>query len=134
MKATVTNVIANGTWDAHDKTFHKFEITIGEHKGEYMSDKFTDKDADNFPFKVGEEAEYEYVPHERYPKIKLPKSEGGGYYKGKAGSNSSFALSYAKDVLVASYMTPNMEAGGHPITTDNMFALADKMVKWLNDN
>jgi len=124
MKAQVISVKANGTWEAHDKTFHKFEITIGEHTGEYSTNKFVDKDADDFPFKVGQEAEYEYTPHEKFPKIKLPAKEyRGGHGKRNGGGNASFALSYAKDLVV-----------GDKVGIDKILETATKLNNWLNDN
>lgn len=126
MKATVKSVQANGTWESNGKTFHKFEIQIGEHLGEYSTNKFTDKDADDFPFKEGQEAEYEFVAHEKYPKIKLPFKE----YKGKqTGSNASFALSYSKDLHVAAIG----DSGVVP-SSDTVTDYATELLKWLNNN
>lgn len=130
MKATVKSVIPDGTWEAHGKTFHNFKITIGEHVGQYSTPKFTDMNSQDFPFKQGQESEYEYVGGE-HPKIKLPKKEFNPS-KGSGGSNASFALSYSKDVLVASYMTQNGDVLA--LSTDQMFALAEKMNNWLNDH
>ncbi|KKN74611.1 hypothetical protein LCGC14_0388130 [marine sediment metagenome] len=133
MKGIVKTVQANNTWEGHGKTFYIFEVEIGEHAGQYMTPKFTDKDAPEFPFQVGKEADYEFEGGDR-PKIKLPQKEfkPSSASKGGSGSNSSFALSYAKDVLVASYMTQNTEV--LVLSTDQMFDLADKMNNWLNDH
>lgn len=133
MKEIVKSVIPKGTYESQYGTMYKYEISIGEHTGEYSSKKYQTKDAEGFPFVIDSEVEYEYTPHEKYPKIKPAQSGNyNGGHKKNNGGNASFSMSYAKDVLVASYMTSKDEI--KPITTDQMFALADKMTKWLNDN
>lgn len=130
MKAKVNSVQPDGTWEAHGKTFHKFKISIGEHSGEYSTPKFTDMNAQGFPFKNGEEAEYEFTGGD-HPKIKLPKKDFNAPGASK-GNNASFALSYAKDVLVASYMSTRDDIP--TIGTEQMFALAEKMNNWLKEH
>ena len=129
MKANVQSVEAKGTYDSKYGLMYKYEVHIGEHVGEYSSKKYATKEAEGFPFVIGIEVEYEFVDGQ-FPKIKTVSNWNGGGKK--TGSNASFALSYAKDVLVASYMTSNPKITR--VTTENMFDLADKMVKWLNDN
>lgn len=52
--------------------------------------------------------------------LKNPGVQGGGYSGGKKFGNESFALSYAKDVVI------------HGKTDiKNLFTLADKMYDWL---
>jgi len=144
MKATVTSVQPTGTYASEfgvlqndeskpnygKKLMYKFEITIGDHTGEYGTNKYLDHNAQDFPFVVGVETDYEFVDGQ-YPKIKLPKSDfkSSG---GSKGSNASFALSYAKDVLVASYVSPKTDIPS--IGTEQMFDLAEKMNNWLNDH
>lgn len=129
MKATVKKVEARGTFDGKYGLMYKYEISIGEHTGEYASNKYESIHSEGFPFTISKEVEYEFIDGQ-YPKIKQVSSGYGGGKK--TGGNASFALSYAKDILVASYMTSVTDI--KVITTENMFALAGKMVKWLNDN
>jgi len=89
------------------------------------------------PFAIGSEVEYEvkkeHPEHGKSGSVKKPDTgnySGSNASKGGSGSNRSFALSYAKDVLVASYITNNPEA--LTLSTDQMFALAEKMNKWLD--
>ena len=135
MKASVQSVEPKGTYDSKYGLMYKYEVHIGEHVGEYSSKKYPTKEADGFPFVIGSEVEYEFVDGQ-YPKIKTVSnwSGGGGGYSGKKGSNASFALSYAKDVLVADWVSTTKEKATGTLTTENMFDLADKMVKWINDN
>lgn len=130
MKGIVNSVIAENTWEAHGKTFHNFKISIGEHTGQYSTPKFINKDAQDFPFKIGQEADYEYVDGE-HPKIKLPQKPFNPS-NGSKGSNASFALSYSKDVLVASYTAHRTDILA--LSTDQMFDLAEKMNNWLNEH
>jgi len=146
MKAAVTSVQPTGTYPSEfgilqndesqpnfgKKLMHKFEITIGEHTGEYATNKYLDPNAKDFPFVVGVETDYEFVDGQ-YPKIKIPKKDftPSNTSRGGSGGNRSFALSYAKDVLVSSYMTEKPEV--LVLSTDQMFDLADKMNDWLNE-
>lgn len=58
-------------------TLHKFDIEMDNgDKGVYQTNKYTDKDSADFPFKVGVECEYEYdLKYPVHPKIKLPKKD-----------------------------------------------------------
>lgn len=49
-----------------------------------------------------------------------PGNSGGGYGGKQRSGNESFALSYAKDVVI-----------GGKVDVKNLFALADKMYEWL---
>jgi hypothetical protein len=54
---------------------------------------------------------------------------GAGSFKKTTGSVGSFCLSYSKDIVVA--QISNSMGTGKPMTTDEMFALAEKMYNWL---
>ena len=91
------------------------------------------------PFPAGSDVDYEvtktHPEHGKSGKVKKPdsghfQSKPSGGSKGGYGGNRSFALSYAKDVLVASYMTQNNDILA--LSTDQMFSLAEKMDKWLD--
>ena len=89
------------------------------------------------PFAIGDEVEYDVKKDDpQYGKSgSVKKPEQGNYgspnaFKGNNSSNRSFALSYAKDVLVASYTTQRDDV--LTLSTDQMFSLAEKMDKWLD--
>lgn len=124
MKAKVKSVIPKGTYESQYGLMYKYEISIGEHTGEYSSKKYQTKDAEGFPFVVDCEAEYEYTPDDKYPKIK-PAQTGNysGGYKKSNGGNASFALSYAKDLVIAD-----------KIEIERILDIATKLNNWLNTN
>lgn len=90
----------------------------------------------------GEEIEYEIEEAtskagKPYNKIKLPGS-GNGFQKGfgaSRGSNESFALSYAKDTVVA-MMTGGLIQGSVSSTdiTKVVCTVADSYLNWLNEH
>ena len=103
MKAQVNLVESKGTYESKYGLMYKYEIHIGDHVGEYSCKKYATKEDEGFPFIIGSEVEYEFTDGQ-FPKIKLVSNwsgGGGGGYSGKKSNNSSFALSYAKDILVA---------------------------------
>lgn len=115
------------------KLLYKFEYELED--GTILT---ANHKTDTSPFPAGTEVEYEVTKtHPEYGKSgKVTKPDSGNYKgsnasKGGSGSNRSFALSYAKDVLVASYMTPKTDVIS--LGTDQMFALAEKMNTWLNE-
>ena len=64
-KGIVKNVQSNGTWDGSPHgIMYKYEVTIGDDTGTYMSTKNTCR------FEVGQETDYEYIDG-KYPKIKV---------------------------------------------------------------
>lgn len=90
------------------------------------------------PFPTGSEVDYNVTKtHPEYGNSGTVKKPDSSNYsqsngsKGGVGANRSFALSYAKDVLVASYMTQNQEV--LVLSTEQMFGLAEKMHQWLED-
>ena len=121
MKAIVKTVEPNGTYDSQYGLMNKYKITIGEHSGEYSSKKYQTSSADGFPFQVDSESEYEFIDGQ-FPKIKTISNWSGGGGK-KTGSNSSFALSYAKDLVVAD-----------KVGIEKILETATKLNNWLNDN
>ncbi len=58
---------------------------------------------------------------------------GGGGMKKVPANNASFAMAYAKDVLIASWTSQSaMSTVAVPmISTDEMLKLADKMFNWM---
>lgn len=92
------------------------------------------------PFPAGTPVDYEVTKDdEKYGKsgkVKKPdsgdyKSNPSGGSKGQYGGNASFAISYAKDVLIASYTSPKEEV--LVLSTDQMFALGDKIYNWMEE-
>ncbi len=103
-------------------TFEDGESLTANHKGE--------------SFKVGDEVEYEIVKkHDQYGnsgRVKKPQQQpynGGGSKRG-GQSQAAFALSYAKDI----YMTTTDNPKPPNEVVDDVTAMADGFLKWLNAN
>lgn len=98
------------TWQYQGKTMYVFEVSVGQHKGEYSS-----QSGNQNKFVTGQEVEYTYEPNsnERFlGKIKPVQQQGGGnaYSGAKGGSKpyvkedadeklASMAYSYTKDLI-----------------------------------
>ena len=117
-------------------TLHKFDVTMDNgDKGVYQTNKYTDVNADNFPFKVGVECEYEYdLKYPAHPKIKLPKKDFNQSFQfnGKKDMNKDRELmitrqsSLARAVEVLIHNTDKVKA-------DDVIQLADKFTTWVMD-
>ena len=112
-KGVVNSVIKlDRTWQYQGKTMYVFEVSVGQHRGEYSS-----QSENQNKFVTGQEVEYTYEPNanEKYlGKIKAVQQQGGGnaYQGGKSAFKpyqkddseeklASMAYSYAKDIVVA---------------------------------
>lgn len=116
------------TWSGEKGTvyYHDIEFENGD-KGQAGFNKECPAE-----YEMGTTHDYELVPNanpQYAGKIKFIKANGGG--KGgfnKPANNAGFALAYAKDVLVASMMSPDQSKR---LTTKDMFALALANYEWL---
>lgn len=112
-RGVVNSVIKlDRTWQYQGKTMYVFEVSVGQHRGEYSS-----QSENQNKFVTGQEVEYTYEPNsnEKYiGKIKPVHQQGGGnaYQGGKSAYKpyqkddseeklASMAYSYAKDMVVA---------------------------------
>jgi hypothetical protein len=82
-------------------------------------------------YEIGTTHDYESTENGQYaPKLKFIKAGG---FTGKAGfskpaNNAGFALSYAKDIMIASM---SKESKTDALTSDHCLKLADKFFNWL---
>ena len=150
MRATVTSVQTNGTFESQfgvvqsdpdkpnhgKKLMHKFEITIGEHTGEYATNKYLDKEAKDFPFVVGVETDYEFVDGQ-YPKIKLPKKDfnpSNAYNSKPMDSNVQLMIvrqSSLKVALDVTVFNSRQNVEGSSIDELEIIELAERLTKWV---
>tara|TARA_Y100000310_G_scaffold125852_1_gene124611 strand:+ start:1473 stop:1970 length:498 start_codon:yes stop_codon:yes gene_type:complete len=131
MKSKPTNVQANGTWESKFGLMYQFDIEMEDGNiGQYSSPKYTNKDSDDFPFKVGEEREYVFEAHEKFPKIKLPKKDfqPSFQFNGKQDTSRELMItrqsSLARAVEVLTHNTDKIKA-------DDVITLANKFTKWV---
>lgn len=127
-KSKITKIQFTKPWDSGIGTvyFHDIEFENGD-KGQagFKSEVPAD-------YEIGTEHEYELTPNanpQYAGKLKFIKPNSGGGKGGfsKPANNAGFALSYAKDILIASWQPQSTKR----LTSDEMFALADKMLNWL---
>jgi len=133
MKSKPTNIQANGTWESKFGLMYQFDIEMEDGNiGQYSSPKYTNKDSDDFPFKVGEERDYVFEAHEKFPKIKLPKKDfqPSFQFNGKQDTSRELMItrqsSLARAVEVLTHNTDKIKA-------DDVIQLADKFTKWVMD-
>lgn len=126
MKSKISKISFVKPWSGERGTvyFHDIEFENGD-KGQAGLNK-----EEPTEYGVGTEHEYALIANGNYAaKIKFLKQGGsGGGVKKQTGGNASFALSYSKDILVASWEN---EAAPMRLTTKEMFSLADKMYEWM---
>lgn len=82
-------------------------------------------------YEIGTTHDYELIPNanpQYASKIKFIKANGGGGKGSKPANNAGFALSYAKDVMIASM---NKESKTDVLTSDHCLKLAEKFYNWL---
>ncbi len=139
MRGTVTSVSANGTFESQygllqengKKLMFKFEITIGDHTGEYSTNKYIDKEAQDFPFVQGVETDYEFVDGQ-YPKIKLPKKDFTAS-KGSVGGDAVQLMIVRQSSLKCALdlIRHNAIGDDSKIKADDVEELAGRFTAWV---
>ena len=132
MKSKPTNIQANGTWESKFGLMYQFDIEMEDGNiGQYSSPKYTNKDSDDFPFKVGEEREYVFEAHEKFPKIKLPKKDFNPSFQFNGKKDDvqlmivkQSSLKCATDVLIHNT---------DKVLADQVINLAEYFTKWVMD-
>jgi len=118
----VKSVQPNGTYESAHGTLFKFEYEMED--GVVLAANH--KSQDGF-LKAGESVEYTikgtnaYGNYGSVSKPKQPYAPNGNSYSKKTGGNASFALSYAKDLVVAG-----------KVEVKQILNIADKLNNWLN--
>ena len=106
----------------HGKIFyHKLELDNGDKGSIGTKEKLPEKIA------KGVEITYEVQESENGNKIKIVQKKD--FMKRTPASNASFALAYAKDVVIGSWSEKSPKA----LVSDDLFKIADKMYNWLED-
>jgi len=124
--------VGNGTWNTKQgETMYAWELEM--ENGDVGVANTKDADGKNLP--EGDTIDYNYTESERGNKIQkvyVPGSNPKGGSNGSKGSNGSFALSYAKDLVVAAIRADVSNASVD--ADEDVIKIADKFKKWLDEN
>jgi len=130
MKAKVTSVQANGTWEGKFGLMYKYEVAMESGEvGEYSSSKYQDKDSPDFPFKIGEESEFEFQGGQ-YPKIKLPKKDFNNGFSGGYGNKDDVQLMIVRQSSLKC-ATEVLINNVDKVKADDIIKLAEHFTKWV---
>ena len=130
-KSKVINATYKKSFESKGVTFyeHELEFENGD-RGKYIS-----KEMNQNKFVQNQEADYtkEIKENNGYTNIIIkPVTKnsdfGGGKPSFHKSGNEAFAMSYAKDVLIASWTGVNSPKA---LTSDELFTLANRMYEWL---
>jgi hypothetical protein len=120
--ATITEIEAVKPWESKYGTMYGFDIVLDNGDEGQVNKKSSDA------LKVGDTITYNITPSDYGNKIKeVFENRGGKTSRGFNGSKASFALSYAKDIAVASIAA----SGNVPAnTTKQVTDTAEKFYQW----
>jgi hypothetical protein len=130
------NIQANGTWESKFGMMYQFDIEMEDGKaGQYSSPKYTDMNAQDFPFKVGVEREYAFeittANGKEYPKIKLPKKDFQPSFQSNGKSDDrermivrQSSLARATDILIHN-------CGNGAVKAEDVMTLAEIFTKYV---
>lgn len=120
--AKITRTIFKNEW-ANPKGgsvyYHDIELDNGD-KGSIGS-------KEKEPEKLNPGKEITYTIDGNKIKAVVPQNGGGNFPKKAPANNSSFALAYAKDVVIGSWC----EQSPKKLTSEDLFTIADKMYNWM---
>ena len=123
-KDKVISIHSKGTWTGDYGVNYEFEIEMENgDKGEYSSNKFETESDSGFPFKVGEEAEYECFVVKGYSKIKPIRTNPFRSATSTETALSETALKCATQLVCAK-----------EVTYDNILITANSFLEWLKTN
>lgn len=125
--AKITRTVFKSEW-ANPKGgqvyYHEIELDNGD-KGQIGT-----KEKEPAKLNPGQMLTYTIEATDRGNKIKVVNPmNGGGGFKKAAGSNASFAMAYAKDVVIGSWN----EHSPKKLTSEELFKIADKMYQWMEE-
>lgn len=124
--AKITRTVFKNEWNnpkGGQIFYHDIELDNGD-KGQIGS-----KDKEPEKLNPGKEITYTIDTSDaRGNKIKLVQVHNG-FKGGMKGGNGSFALAYAKDVVIGSWC----DKSPAKLTSKDLFDIADKMYTWLED-
>ena len=130
------NIQANGTWESKFGLMFQFDIEMEDGKaGQYSSPKYTDMNAQDFPFKVGVEREYAFeittANGKEYPKIKLPKKDFQPSFQSNGKKDDvqvmivrQSSLKCATDILIHN-------CGNGAVKAEDVMTLAEIFTKYV---
>ena len=138
VKSKVKSVQASGTWESSYGVMYSFDYEFED--GVVMQANHKTQDGN---FKVGEEVEYTIKRENEYGKSgNVSKFQNDAHkahatntyekkYRLNKCSNASFALSYAKDLVIplASAYSQDVDT-----LTDDVLKVAERFNLWLNNN
>ena len=130
-KALVTNVVYIQAKDLQYGRFYEFEVTFNNgDKGFYLS-----KSQEQNKFMIGQEAPYEFTPHDKWPKVKpvnpdyqQPASNG---FKSNSNSSSS---NFDKAELIARQSSLGHAVNsfqGAKVSSETIIKRAEQFKSWV---
>jgi hypothetical protein len=124
--AKITRTVFKNEWNnpkGGSVFYHDIELDNGD-KGSIGA-----KDKEPSKLNPGQEITYTIESGEKGNKIKAVNTNANGFNgaKKQPANNSSFALAYSKDILIASWS----EHSPKKLSSEDMFKLADKMHEWM---
>ena len=136
----VQQIQGNGTFTTEHGLFYNYEIKMENGDcGEYASKNY--QGVDQLPFKVGEDIDYEWQPHEKFSKIKRPKlagskrwtpnQSGGNFRGGKSDEVQKLIVKQScleRSIEVLTHNMPNTK-----IKSKTVIELATVFTDWVMD-
>lgn len=124
--AKITRTVFKNEW-ANPKGgtvyYHEIELDNGD-KGQIGT-----KEKEPAKLNPGQTLTYTIEQTDKGAKIKVVSPGGTMAMRRPAGSNASFAMAYAKDVVIGSWA----EHSPKKLTSDELFKIADKMYQWMEE-
>lgn len=122
--AKITRTVFKSEWNnpKGGKIFyHEIELDNGD-KGQIGS---TEKE----PSKLNPGQTLTYTIEQTDKGFKIKAVNNNNLFKKVAGSNASFAMAYAKDIVIGSWS----EHSPKKLASEELFKIADKMYQWMEE-
>lgn len=115
----IVNIQGNGTFETQHGMFFNYDMQMENgDSGEYASKNYTSVDA--LPFKVGTEIDYEWHPHDKFPKIKRPTIAGTKRFDPNQSFKSSSSRNNDPDVQIMIVRQSSLERSVDILSHNNV--------------
>lgn len=115
----IVNIQGSGTFETQHGMFFNYDMQMENgDSGEYASKNYTSVDA--LPFKVGTDIDYEWHPHEKFPKIKRPTIAGTKRFDPNKSFKSSSSRNNDPDVQIMIVRQSSLERSVDILSHNNV--------------
>lgn len=133
----IISIQGNGTFETQHGLFYNYDMKMENgDSGDYISKNYTT--IESLPFTNGSEIDYEFYPHDKFPKIKRPTISGAKRFDPNQKTSKSSYKNNDPDVQMMIVRQSSLQRSVEVLTHNNqkvklndVITLAEKISEWV---